>query len=360
MEANKFIKNNTLQNFVPLNSIDAENVARLGQDLQIETLCQGQTLFKVGDRDGTTVYLLSGTVALTDLGGHSKLIEAGALDSFYPLDHCQPRKSNAIAVTDVSLVRLDRYKLDTVLSWDQTLGYTVMEFAQGNENEFDGQADWKLNLLKLPLFRYLPPENIINIFNKLKTVFVKEGELIVRQGEEGDSWYYLRRGAAEVLQTGFSGNFRVAKLGTGDCFGEEALLGGSPRNACVRMLSKGILMKLNKDDFVQLLMQQLVEEFSWGQLNQWHQPLYWIDVRTEDEYNHQRLAGAFNLPLKILRLKAQLLDRNKAYIVYCDSGRRSGVAGYLLRQLGFQVVVLAGGLRHLPAEIKLEQLEPLG
>jgi rhodanese-related sulfurtransferase len=56
------------------------------------------------------------------------------------------------------------------------------------------------------------------------------------------------------------------------------------------------------------------------------------------------MEGAVNLPLYFIRLKLKSLDRNAQYVVYCDTGRRSSAAAYILSERGFQAAVLKGGL----------------
>ncbi|MCI0400965.1 MAG: rhodanese-like domain-containing protein [Gammaproteobacteria bacterium] len=46
----------------------------------------------------------------------------------------------------------------------------------------------------------------------------------------------------------------------------------------------------------------------------------------------------------MLRLKAGGLDPRRKYIVYCDTGRRSSAAAFLLNQRGFNAYILKGGL----------------
>ena len=54
-----------------------------------------------------------------------------------------------------------------------------------------------------------------------------------------------------------------------------------------------------------------------------------------------------------MRLKLKTLDRKLKYICYCDSGRRSSAAAYILSERGFQSYVLRGGLQAVP-EAKLK------
>jgi len=70
----------------------------------------------------------------------------------------------------------------------------------------------------------------------------------------------------------------------------------------------------------------------------------WIDVRLPSEFEHYRADGAINIPLYSLRMKMGALDRNRRYIVCCDTGRRSSACAYILSERGFQASVLKGGL----------------
>ena len=70
-----------------------------------------------------------------------------------------------------------------------------------------------------------------------------------------------------------------------------------------------------------------------------------IDVRHEKEFLNNGVKGSDNIPLYMLRLKMGHLDRNVSYITYCDSGRRSSAAAFLLSEKGFECQVLEGGLR---------------
>ena len=62
-----------------------------------------------------------------------------------------------------------------------------------------------------------------------------------------------------------------------------------------------------------------------------------------------RVPPAHRAPLHLLRLKVRLLDKSKTYLCYCDSGKRSASAVFLLSQLGFSAYALRDGLDALPA-----------
>ncbi len=72
-----------------------------------------------------------------------------------------------------------------------------------------------------------------------------------------------------------------------------------------------------------------------------------VDVRTPDEFATGYLKGAVNINYNSSDFAAQLekLDKSKTYLVYCKSGVRSGNAGKLMAEHGFNTVyTLQGGL----------------
>ena len=70
----------------------------------------------------------------------------------------------------------------------------------------------------------------------------------------------------------------------------------------------------------------------------------WIDVRYPSEYQYDRLPGARNIPLSEIRNAFGALDMDEEYIIYCQSGRRSAAAAFLLAQRGYHALLLEGGL----------------
>ena len=69
-----------------------------------------------------------------------------------------------------------------------------------------------------------------------------------------------------------------------------------------------------------------------------------LDVRLESEHSNNGIAGSMNIPLFMLRLKTDSLNPDVSYIVYCDTGRRSSAAAFLMGERGFETYVLQGGL----------------
>ena len=82
---------------------------------------------------------------------------------------------------------------------------------------------------------------------------VAAGDEVVRQGERGERFYLIARGAFEVQVDGTP----QVRLGRGDYFGERALLHRAPRQATVIALEPGRLFVLDQSDFDNLLASDL-------------------------------------------------------------------------------------------------------
>lgn len=77
-----------------------------------------------------------------------------------------------------------------------------------------------------------------------------------------------------------------------------------------------------------------------------------IDVRTGDEYRQEHVRQAVNIPYDEItqRIAAFTPDRDARIVLYCRSGRRSGIAEQALRQLGYGRVENKGGLDDMRRE----------
>jgi CPA1 family monovalent cation:H+ antiporter len=101
---------------------------------------------------------------------------------------------------------------------------------------------------RVPLFAKLPTDKRVSIARLLKPRMTLPGDPIVRRGQRGDAMYFIASGAAAVLIPG-----KPVELGSGEFFGELALLTGQPRNADVVSLGYCRLLELSSDDFRDLL-----------------------------------------------------------------------------------------------------------
>ncbi|QJE73687.1 cyclic nucleotide-binding domain-containing protein [Aerophototrophica crusticola] len=102
---------------------------------------------------------------------------------------------------------------------------------------------------KVPLFAGLAPERVKRIERLLKPRLYVPGELVVRKGDRGDAMYFISSGAVAVRLPGLS---TPVRLGSGEFFGEMALVLDQPRNADVEAIAYCQLLVLDRRDFRRL------------------------------------------------------------------------------------------------------------
>ena len=109
---------------------------------------------------------------------------------------------------------------------------------------FDLGLDTRELIGRLELFADLNDQQLERVQKLLRPRFVAPRELIVREGDQGDACYFIASGAADVVFPG-----RRIPLGSGDLFGEMALLTGMTRQADVVAMTYCRLLVLRKIDF---------------------------------------------------------------------------------------------------------------
>ncbi len=345
----KLVDRSVLKKLVPPASLNAENFQELANKAVVEEIAPGKLLFKKGDRDRKTIYLLSGQVDLINEKGKQGSIKGGGKQARHPIANHQPRRLTAQAKSRATIVRFDSDLLDVLLTWDQLSGIEVNDLARDQKNSRPESGDWMTRILQSKAFLRIPPANIQTMFMRLKEVRVKAGQTIINQGDPGDFYYIVSRGVFKVSRKSANGTSVVlAELKNGDAFGEEALLSNAKRNATVVAGSNGVLMQLSKKDFAELLKAPMLKEVSIDVAKKMvGRGAVLLDVRMDSEHRANCIKGSMNVPLFMLRLKSESLDPRKIYICYCDTGRRSSAAAFLLNEKGFQSWVLKGGLQSM-------------
>lgn len=108
-------------------------------------------------------------------------------------------------------------------------------------------------LRKLPLFADLRPKELALLTLVMKDQQCADGDVICRQGEPGDSCFFILRGEVDVIRELGSGHEQhLATLGEGQLFGQIALVDQGPRSATCRARGKCELMRLDASDFEML------------------------------------------------------------------------------------------------------------
>jgi len=348
----KPIDSKTLATLIPFGALTRENLNELATCSACYTVERGHVLCRAGERSDRQLYVLQGEVEVRCDGQPMRVVRGGSETSRTALATGDPRPATVTARSSkVVYLAVNKDLLDIMLTWDQSGSYQVDEVAPLDLDQsaaLPEHGDWMTRMLQTKAFHRIPPANIQAMFLRMEAVHYRAGEVVVHQGESGDYFYAITEGRCKVVRSSPSKphGVRLAELGPGDCFGEEALISDSERNASVHMLSDGGMKRLSKEDFLSLLNEPMINWLSYEDAQiRGAAGACWIDVRLPDEYAAGHLRNSLNMPLISLRVKLAQLDRDREYIAYCDTGRRSSAAAFLLSERGFGTVyTLRGGL----------------
>jgi CRP-like cAMP-binding protein len=321
----------------PLGALSAERLGELAGVAVVESVARGGDPLAAHKGASRSVFLLRGEVLLMFEGGGTLVVVGGTGEGRLPLNRRATPVARARAISAAELVVLDDEMLDLMVTFDQ--------FAEGETAVRVSRSIFSLANLHHGVFARLPPARTAELLARFERIECRRGDVLIREGEEGDYYYVIESGRCQVERTVGGVRVTLAELKSGDAFGEEALASDARRNATVSLVTDGRLLRLGKSDFKELLGEPLLQRVSYSDGQQRvARGAVWLDVRYPSEYRYDRLPGALNVPLNEVRDSFPVLDRGREYIAYCQSGRRSSAAAFLFAQRGFQVCLLDGGL----------------
>ena len=109
-------------------------------------------------------------------------------------------------------------------------------------------------LQRVDLFEGLPDDDLNSIAAIVGGHTIEPGEFLFEEGEPGDAFYIVFRGAVEISKARSDGTEeKLAIRRKGDSFGEMALLNDAPRSATARAAEPTQLVSVSRDDFQELL-----------------------------------------------------------------------------------------------------------
>ncbi len=347
--AKQLLDHKLLRSLSPLCDLSPDMLAELSGKSRVTQVVAGATIFKQGERDHRTLYLVAGKLELTDASGKTTKLVANSKQARQPLDPVSPHTVTAVAKTPVSLLNIDTDLLEMLLNWGgKQQSYEVSSLAVEEEDD----TDWLSRFLQSKVFLKLRAENIQTMIMRMEEIKVRANTVVINQDDDDDNYYIIAKGKAKVARRVAPGAplMKLAILTPGTGFGEEALISNGKRNASVTMMEDGTLMRLSKEDFISLLVAPILQYVSFDEAKAMTGPdVQWLDVRKLAEYSRGSLPGARNIQLAEMRLQLRKLNKLHKYIVFSDGGSRAAAAVFLLNQYGLDAFVLRDGLNAVSA-----------
>jgi putative peptide zinc metalloprotease protein len=223
-------------------NLSAGDMAKLSKRFTTCRYAQGKSIVKAGEVGDAFYIIRAGRAEVISPGG-LKLNELGRGDYFGEASLLTNKKRNATvrAITPLEVLELSKYHFDQLLR-------TNVSFDEKARQEFK-----RLRILRqVPLFEEFEGKDLKLLSARLEEKCAGAGEVIFHQGEPGDLFYIIESGMVSIQ---IDGQER-AVLGTGEYFGEIALLMDVPRTATVIALQPTTLLELRACDF-----NVLIQEF---------------------------------------------------------------------------------------------------
>ncbi|MBN2493900.1 MAG: cyclic nucleotide-binding domain-containing protein [Deltaproteobacteria bacterium] len=110
-----------------------------------------------------------------------------------------------------------------------------------------------LFLKSVDLFSQIPGEDLAQVAGIAQEISFEPGELIIQEGEMGDSLYLLVDGEVLVHRL----TKEITRLGQRESFGEMAILDNEPRSASVSSVTDVTCLKVSRDDFYELMSEKI-------------------------------------------------------------------------------------------------------
>jgi len=179
------------------------------------------------------------------------------------------RQTNSVALMEMQEhkpVRRNMSKAKRRIVMDQTrrmsadIRYEDFDFEKYVQKKTGEEKDKLAKLTEANfLFQHLMPEQLEKLYSVFQKQVVKAGDVIIKQGDQGDKFYVVETGEYEVTVQAEDETVHVVMVYNqgGSSFGELSLMYGKPRAATVTATSDGVIWALARPAFKAMLIRKV-------------------------------------------------------------------------------------------------------
>lgn len=210
-----------------------ENLWALGDCALVPTATEGEYCPPTAQHASRQAKTLAHNIAARIRGGRLKQFSFAGLGKMGSVGHHS-------AVAEI----FGRFKISGFLAW--LMWRTVYWWKlPGIVRKIRVGVAWALDLV-------IPADSVqlrLTTSAGVTQAHFEAGETVFRQGDLGDALYIILEGSAEVVLESHGEQKVIATLGSGDYFGEQALLNNRTRAATIRCIRPMNVLALRKGDF---------------------------------------------------------------------------------------------------------------
>lgn len=250
---------------------DATHLDALRKQAEYRHLARGDLLFAHGDPGDAMFVILNGAMQIRFHNGAGQYIDLATLREGESVGEMAliddaPRSADAVALVDTELLCVNREGFSALLDHSPKLisallvGLSSM-LRQSNEwraktDQDPGAINARDAVQRVTFFNLLDSDSRNILANAGREMELAAGEVLFQEGDPADAMYVILRGSIEIVKSMPDGSERhLSKLGTGEVFGEIAMIDGQPRSAMARTRETSLFFALDREVFVSLLAQ---------------------------------------------------------------------------------------------------------
>jgi CRP-like cAMP-binding protein len=335
----------------PFNKMPEAQLKKMLPKAEVIFYEAGGTILRKNQQSDYRQYLIRGGIEVRSSFFERFNIDHEDQRASYPLQDMAGADAQITARTQCRVVRFQTSDFDSFESSDIPADY---DLDNAGSEQIDSaymvedsslEADWMSGFLHSPLVNHVSARDIQQLLVQIEDIDYAAGATVVNAGEYGEYFYVVKKGLA-VVKTDPRGPYKGKEfsLMPGSYFGEEALVGNTIRNAEIYMETAGVLGRVDQVTFNQLIRDSLVvktrSDKVAGILRDPSEHNIILDVRLYPEYRRGHRQNSRNIPLVALRERLDQLDIAKHYYITPEGGPRSELATFLMRQAGFNAVLL--------------------
>lgn len=229
------------------------------KNAQLISVPEKSLLIREGDKTREMYLLLEGQLSVYKNRSQQKIrivdLEPGAVFGEASFLWNATRTADVVTQTKSKIIRFN-YNSNDFSHLIQS------DLAEKNQIRF-----WAIHaLMKSPILRDLPSDNMDELIQAGKTIHLKPNETLFTENSIGTSFYFLVQGHLQISQH----NKKINQLAQGDILGEIALfISAGRRTATVTSLDECRLLEISKDAFYKILSRNFflaceIESLAWN------------------------------------------------------------------------------------------------
>ena len=231
-EEQKALIESALQDNILFGDLGDEEFNLMVGTMKLKDVAKGETLITQGESGDNFYVVNSGTFNFFVDGAKVGSCKSGQTFGELALLYNAPRAATVTCEEPGSVWLLPRANFRKIVS----------SSAARSRNETS-------NALKsVPLLSELTDKQIDALVDCVTTVRFDPGDVVLRKGDKGRVFYFIKSGDVECTKIGSSDDASLT-LGPGEYFGERALMTSEPRAANVIAMTELECIALDKDDF---------------------------------------------------------------------------------------------------------------